>query len=49
MHRAAYIAKLTKLADAKGPILKPSQEDLDYVNHCHTKIIMLQVQVSTSA
>ncbi len=45
VHRAACIAKLTKLAAVKGPILAPSQEDVDYVNHAHTKIIMLQVQV----
>lgn len=45
VHRAACIAKLTKLAAVKGPILTPSQEDVDYVNHAHTKIIMLQVQV----
>ncbi len=45
VHRAACIAKLTKLAAVKGPILTPSQEDVDYVNHSHTKIIMLQVQV----
>ncbi|DBB00160.1 hypothetical protein WJX77_011844 [Trebouxia sp. C0004] len=44
VHRAACIAKLTKLAAVKGPILMPSQEDVDYVNHAHTKIIMLQVQ-----
>ncbi|KAA6422712.1 MAG: hypothetical protein FRX49_07247 [Trebouxia sp. A1-2] len=44
VHRAACIAKLTKLAAVKGPILTPSQEDVDYVNHAHTKIIMLQVQ-----
>ena len=48
MHRAACIAKLTKLADVKGSILKPSQEDLDYVSHAHTTIIMLQVQVFAS-
>ncbi len=45
VHRAACIAKLTRLAAVKGPILAPSQEDVDYVNHAHTKIIMLQVQV----
>jgi len=45
VHRAACIAKLTRLAAVKGPILAPSQEDVDYTNHAHTKIIMLQVQV----
>ncbi|KAL0051061.1 hypothetical protein WJX82_001259 [Trebouxia sp. C0006] len=46
VHQAACIAKLTRLAAVKGPILAPSQEDVDYTNHAHTKIIMLQVQAA---
>ena len=49
MYRAACVAKLTRLADVKGPIMKPDQEDMDYVNHAHAKIMMLTVQVSYDA
>lgn len=45
VHRAACIAKLSKLASAKGNILKPSAEDLEYVSRQHAKLMMLQVQV----
>ncbi|KAL3138478.1 hypothetical protein ABBQ32_006268 [Trebouxia sp. C0010 RCD-2024] len=44
VHRAACIAKLSKLAGVPGPILKPSEEDLGYVGRQHAKIIMLEVQ-----
>lgn len=45
MHRAACIAKLSKLASVAGSILKPTAEDLQYVSHQHAKLMMLQVQV----
>ncbi|KAL3155320.1 hypothetical protein ABBQ38_010884 [Trebouxia sp. C0009 RCD-2024] len=46
VHRAACIAKLSKLASVPGPILKPSEEDLGYVSRQHAKIIMLEVQTA---
>lgn len=45
MHRAACIAKLSKLASVEGLILKPTAEDLEYVSRQHAKLMMLQVQV----
>ena len=45
VHRAACTAKLTKLAAVQGSILKPSKEDMDYLDHQHAKVIMVQVQV----